>query len=98
MLADDDRRRQLVCRRMNEMPGVVCPPPEGTIYAFPDVSSFGKSSSQIANEILAETYVVTEDGTFYGSAGEGHLRICFGAEPYEVIEKAMDRLQEYFAK
>ena len=98
MLADDDRRRQLVCRRLNEMPGVVCPPPEGTIYAFPDVSSFGKPSSQIANEILAETYVVTEEGTFYGFAGEGHLRICFGAEPYEVIEKAMDRLQTYFAK
>jgi len=25
------------------------------------------------------------------------LRICFGAEPYEVIEVAMDRLQKYFA-
>jgi len=98
MLADDDRRRQLVCRRMNEMPGVICPPPEGTIYAFPNVSAFGKTSSEIADEILAETHVVTEDGTFYGATGEGHLRICFGAEPYEVIEEAMNRLQSYFAK
>ena len=51
---------------------------------------------QIAEEILAETYVVTEEGSFYGPTGEGHLRICFGAESYEVIEEAMNRLQAYF--
>ena len=98
MLHEDDRRRQLVVRRMNAMKGVVCPPPQGTIYAFPDVSAVGKPSLQIAEELLAETHVVTEEGSFYGAAGEGHLRICFGAEPYEVIEQAMDRLQAYFEK
>jgi len=98
MLEEDDRRRQLVCRRLNEIEGIVCPPPQGTIYAFPDVSSFGKPVKQIAEEILAETYVVTEEGTFYGPTGEGHLRICFGAETYEVIEEAMNRLQAYFKK
>jgi len=98
MLHEDDRRRQLVVQRMNAMKGVVCPPPQGTIYAFPDVSAVGKPSLQIAEEILAETHVVTEEGSFYGPAGEGHLRICFGAEPYEVIEQAMDRLQAYFEK
>ncbi len=98
MLWEDDRRRELVCRRLNEIEGIVCPLPQGTIYAFPDVSAFGKPSLQIAEEILAETYVATEEGTFYGPAGEGHLRICFGAEPYEIIEQAMDRLQTYFEK
>jgi len=98
MLANDDRRRRLVCRRMNEMRGVTCPAPEGTIYAFPDVSAVGKPALQIAEEILAQTYVVTEAGTFYGPAGEGYLRICFGAEPIDVIEEAMDRLDAYFSK
>ncbi len=98
MVREDDRRRELVCRRLNEIEGIVCPSPQGSIYAFPDVSAFGKPALQLAEEILAETYVVTEEGTFYGPAGEGHLRICFGAEPYEVIEKAMDRLQAYFDK
>lgn len=98
MLREDDRRRKLVCQRLNAIDGIVCPSPEGTIYAFPDVSSFGKPSKQIAEEILAETLVVTEEGSFYGAAGEGHLRICFGAETYAVIEQAMDRLQAYFEK
>jgi len=98
MLQEDARRRELVCRRLNEIKGIVCPSPQGTIYAFPDVSAIGKPSLQIAEEILAETYVVTEEGTFYGATGEGHLRVCFGAEPYERLEQAMDRLQEYFEK
>jgi len=98
MLQEDARRRDLVCRRLNEIKGIVCPSPQGTIYAFPDVSAIGKPSLQIAEEILAETYVVTEEGTFYGATGEGHLRICFGAEPYERLEQAMDRLQAYFEK
>lgn len=98
MLREDDRRRTMVCRRLNAMPGVVCPSPEGTIYAFPDVSAVGKPSWQIAEELLEQAHVVTEEGTFYGPAGEGHLRICYGAETYEVIEEAMDRMQLYFEK
>jgi aspartate aminotransferase len=98
MLREDDRRREMVCRRLNAIEGIVCPRPQGTIYAFPDISAFGKPSLQVAEEILAETFVVTEEGTFYGQEGEGHLRICFGAEHYEVIEEAMDRLQAYFER
>jgi aspartate aminotransferase len=97
MLAEDDRRRQLVSRRLNEIDGIDCPLPQGTIYSFPDVSAFGKPSEQLAEEILAETNVVTEAGSFYGPGGEGHLRICFGAESYERIDEAINRLQEYFA-
>jgi aspartate aminotransferase len=41
---------------------------------------------------------VTEAGTFYGPAGEGRLRVCFGAEPYERIEEALDRMARYFAE
>jgi len=98
MLKEDNRRRELICRRLNEMKGVVCPRPQGTIYVFPDISSFGKPSAQLAEEILEETYVVTEAGSFYGQTGEGHLRMCFGAESYDRIEEAMNRLNAYFQK
>jgi aspartate aminotransferase len=98
MLAEDDRRRQLICRRLNAIDGITCPLPQGTIYAFPDISSFGRPSAQLAQEILDATYVVTEAGSFYGPAGEDHLRMCFGAEPYERIDEAMDRLQDFFKR
>ena len=48
MLAEDDRRRQLVSRRLNEIDGIRCPLPQGTTYSSPDVSAFGKPSLQMA--------------------------------------------------
>lgn len=98
MLAEDDRRRRLVYDRLNAIDGILCPLPQGAIYAFPKVRAFGKPSKQIAEELLEEAGVVTEDGAFYGAAGEGHLRICFGSEPYDVLEEALDRIQDYFEK
>lgn len=96
MVAEDRRRMLLTCARLNAIPGIICPEPEGTIYAFPDVSAFGQPSAELADEILEHTHVVVEAGAFYGAGGEGYLRICFGAEPYERINEAMDRLETFF--
>ncbi|MDA5193962.1 pyridoxal phosphate-dependent aminotransferase [Govanella unica] len=98
MHAEDERKRALVLRALNQMAGVTCVPPEGTIYAFPNISATGRTSVDLANAILAEAHVVVEAGTFYGPAGEGHLRICFGAESYERIDEAMTRLGAFFGK
>ncbi len=97
MVAEDKRRRDQVVQRMNQMSGVTCETPQGTIYAFPDISATGKPAQQVADEILERCHVVTEAGTFYGAAGEGRLRVCFGAEPHDRIATALDRMARYFA-
>lgn len=96
MVAADRAKRDLVVRRLNQMPNIRCPEPEGTIYAFPDISRTGFASAELAERLLAETHVVTEAGSFYGPAGEGHLRICFGSETEARLAEAMDRLTEFF--
>ncbi len=95
MLENDRRRRDLVCARLNEIPGVRCPVPEGTIYAFPDISSLGIPDVQFARELLHQKQVAVEAGSFYGPAGKGHIRICFGSEPFERLQVAMDRIADY---
>ncbi len=96
MIAGDRARRDLVVSRLNQMPGVTCAMPEGTIYAFPDISGTGLKAQDAAERIMTETGVVVEAGSFYGPQGENHLRICFGAQSAEVLEVAMDRLQAFF--
>lgn len=96
MVREDKAKRDIVVSRLNQMPGVVCDWPEGAIYAFPDVSRLGLPSQQLAELILEKANVVVEAGSFYGSAGEGHLRICFGSQSSERISEAMDRLQSFF--
>ncbi len=96
MVEDDRRKRDLVVRRLNQMPGVTCASPEGTIYAFPDITGTGLRSQEAADAILDKIDVVVEAGSFYGAAGEGYLRVCFGSQSYERLEEAMDRLGRFF--
>lgn len=96
MVARDTARRDLVVRRLNQMPGVSCPPVEGTIYAFPDIRATGLTAQTCATRLMEEAGVVVEAGSFYGAAGEGHLRVCFGSAQIDVLEQAMDRMQRFF--
>jgi aspartate aminotransferase len=50
----------------------------------------------MAGKFDFESILKMEAGTFYGQSGEGHLRLCFGAERYDRIEEAMNRLDRYF--
>lgn len=97
MVAEDQLRRDLLCARLNSIDDIACPVPEATIYAFPDVSRLGMPSSDLTVHLLETAHVAVESGAFYGPSGEGHLRICFGSEPYERIEEAMDRIEEAVA-
>lgn len=96
MVARDRERRDLVVTRLNQMPGVTCPPVEGTIYAFPNISGTGLTAQDCADRLLEETGVVVEAGSFYGAAGEHHLRVCFGCAEIDRLTEAMDRMQRFF--
>ncbi|MET3926032.1 pyridoxal phosphate-dependent aminotransferase [Devosia sp. 2618] len=96
MVDDDQKKRNLVVQRLNQMPGVTCAMPEGTIYAFPDISATGMTSQQAADALLEKANVVVESGGFYGALGDKHVRVCFGSQSYERIEEAMDRMAGFF--
>jgi aspartate aminotransferase len=93
MVDDDRRRRDLVVDTLNAIPGITCSLPQGTIYAFPDIRGLGIDSDALAEKILHSAHVAVESGSFYGRNGEGHLRVCFGSEPYERVAEGMERLK-----
>lgn len=72
------RRRDIVVAGLNLIDGVYCRPPDGAFYAFADVSSFGRSSREIADLLLTEGYVAVLPGTDFGDCGEGFIRISYG--------------------
>ena len=80
--------------RLNEMPGVRCPRPEGTFYIFPDVSDLGLTSAEFVNGLVKEENLRIIPGTQYGSMGEGHVRLAL-VRPMKELEEAMDRLERY---
>jgi len=96
MIEADRRKRDIVVRALNQMPGVTCAAPEGTIYAFPNISGTGKTSTELAMSILHEAHVVTEAGAFYGAGADDYLRVCFGSESEARVVEAMERLTGFF--
>jgi aspartate aminotransferase len=97
MVERDRARRDLAVSQLNAMPGVSCAMPQATIYAFPDIRSFGLGSNEIALAILERAHVAVESGSFYGPSGEGHLRVCFASEPYERVAAGMQRIAAFLA-
>lgn len=96
MLAEDQHKRDFVVGRLNKMRGVQCSEPEGTIYSFPNIEATGQDSTAITHALLENVRVVVEDGAFYGPSGRGHLRVCFGSQPIERLQVAMDRMTTFF--
>ena len=96
MVEDERVKRDFLVAALNRMPGVACPLPEGSIYAFPDIRGTGLDSQTLADRLLTEARVVVESGAFYGAGGEGYLRICFGSQSLQVIKEAVSRLDHFF--
>jgi aspartate aminotransferase len=94
-------RRDLVCRRLCELPGVICPVPEGAFYAFFNVSAhFGKTlkgrkvtdSASFCQALLETVHVSVVPGSAFGM--EGYVRLSF-ATSRDTIARGIDKLAEF---
>ena len=86
MVAIYDQRRHLVYEGLNAIDGISCLKPESTFYAFPNISSVGRSSWEFARYLVKEHKVAVVPGSIFGRAGEGYVRLSFAA--------GMDQLEE----
>jgi aspartate/methionine/tyrosine aminotransferase len=90
-------RRELVIDGLNAIPGVSCNMPHGAFYAFPNVSSFGRSSAEVADHLLYDAGVCCLAGTAFGRHGEGYLRLSY-ANSRENLAAALERIGASLAK
>lgn len=85
------RRRDVVVDGLNNMPGVTCRVPGGAFYAFPNITSTGIGSKQLADRLLIEANVALIPGESFGKNGKGYLRLSYAASLDE-IETALARM------
>jgi aspartate aminotransferase len=91
MCAEFKARRDLICSRLNSMPGVQCHVPEGAFYVFPKVDVPGMSSEEVAIELL-KGGVLCSPGSAFGQSGEGHLRFAYTISRND-ISRGMDKTE-----
>ena len=91
VVTEYQRRRDAIVAKLNAIPGVTCQRPEGAFYVFPNIKSFGRTSSEIANLILDEAGVAVLPGDAFGEYGEGYLRLVY-SNSLENIQIAIDKI------
>ena len=91
-----DRRRDLICRRLDAVPHVFSyVPPEGAYYVFPRILADHRDSREFAVRLLERAGVAVTPGSAFGPAGEHHVRMAFCVAE-DVIDRAFDRVEKYF--
>lgn len=94
MISAFAKRREVLVKGLNELPGFNCPMPHGAFYAFPNISGTGSQSSySLAMRIVEKGHVAVVPGSSFGSQGESHLRLAY-ANSLENIEQALERIHK----
>lgn len=91
-----EERRDFVVDRVAEMPSVTCPVPDGTFYAFLDITDLDVESLELSKQLLYEYDVVTAPGAGFG-AGTGTLRLSF-ANGLDRLELGLDRIERFLSE
>jgi len=103
MRQEFEARRDLVCKRLSAMPGIVCPRPGGAFYAFFNVSAHfgrtlaGKKVTDSASfcQVALESYRVNlVPGSAFGA--EGYVRLSFAASR-DQLNGGLDQLEQLVA-
>jgi aspartate/methionine/tyrosine aminotransferase len=101
MVAEFQRRRDVIVEGLNSLQGVSCLKPGGAFYVFPNVTELvkktGKSTKELADYFLNEAGVAVLSGTAFGEYGEGYLRLSY-ANSVENIQKAIDWMGQAIRK
>jgi len=88
-----DRRRKLIVKLLNEIPGITCPTPTGAFYVYPSVKAVlgkeirgkrPKTSAELATLILEEAEVAAVPGEAFGPSG--YLRFSYALGDEDIIE------------
>ena len=99
-----DRRRKLIVKMLNEIPGVICPTPTGAFFAYPSVKGvLGKeirgkrpqTSAELATLILEEVEVAAVPGEAFGPSG--YLRFSYALSDEDIVE-GITRVQKLLAE
>ena len=90
------KHRDLVVKRLNEMPGLSCSNPKGAFYAFPKIEDnrFG-NDKEFVTKLLESKGVLTVHGSGFGEQyGSGHFRLVYLAN-LEILDSAMNKIEEF---
>jgi aspartate/methionine/tyrosine aminotransferase len=90
------QRRDFLVDALASMPGVTPVKPAGGFFVMARLEGVS-DSKRAALALIDQQHVVTIPGVFFGRAGEGYLRLSYGAATRERLATACARIAEFLA-
>jgi aminotransferase len=90
-------RRRLLAAALESIPRLHWLPTGGAFFAFVRVNGCS-DSTRLSRDILERAHVVTIPGASFGQAGEGFIRLSYGAAGESELREALARLARYFSE
>lgn len=107
MVVEFMKRRDFICKELNNIDGISCLVPDGAFYVFPDISYyFGKeykngkieNSVDFADFLLNEAKVAVVPGIEFGS--DKNIRISYATSMHDIkegIKRIKEKLEQFFS-
>lgn len=86
------QRRQVMLERVQAIPNLSCPKPDGAFYVFIDISKTKLTSLEFCNALLESEQVAAIPGIAFGA--DNCIRLSYATDMTS-IEKGMDRLDRF---
>ena len=93
MMKHFTKRRNLIHKGLNELPGVTCSLPGGAFYAFPKVIETGMNGEEFCKKAMHEAGVAIVPGTSFGKTCNDYVRFSFAASE-ENISQALENIKK----
>ena len=91
------RRRDVIVRGINAIPGLSARTPEGAFYLFVNIQKTGLTSEAFAMRLLEEGRVALSPGSAFGPSGEGFVRISYASDE-AVLREGVARIAAFMAR
>ena len=91
------RRRDVIVRGINAIPGLSARTPEGAFYLFVNIQKTGLTSEAFAMRLLEEWRVALSPGSAFGPSGEGFVRISYASDE-AVLREGVARIAAFMAR
>ncbi|WP_309398164.1 pyridoxal phosphate-dependent aminotransferase [Cerasicoccus maritimus] len=92
MLKVFDRRRMTLLDGLNAIDGIRCDRAQGAFYLFPNIGSYGLSSTDFCAKLLEDELVAAVPGVAFGA--DDYMRVSYATSD-EVISKGLERLARF---
>ena len=88
------KRRETLIRELNMIDKISYQAPQGTFYAFIDISKSGKDSKSFCFDLLEKQHVAVIPGVAFGEAFDKYIRLAFTLNEDKIIE-GVNRISNY---